>query len=298
MTDSQLFIARVAKRAQATACLLAAAVLLLTSAAIAAGKVNINSATREEMQELDGIGPKLADAIVTDREDNGTFASVEDLARVPGVSSGLVQKLYGKVTVSSRSSGATILREGEKVSQTAVQGVLKKFAGEPTIREVQQAAIAHARVEPGLIDSMRWRLRTAAALPRVRLDGDAQQDLDLAERNEIGAPNVLVSEDDKSFGAGVQVQWELERLIFNDDELGLSRETVRLGNLRDRVVDEVTRRYYERRRLQVDLELSPPTELADGVRKELRVQELTADIDALTGGWYSKALERVGEKPY
>ena len=269
-----------------------------SGAAVAAGKVNINSASREEMQTLDGVGPKLADAIVTDREDNGSFASVEDLARVPGVSSGLVQKLYDKVSVGGGSSGATVLREGEKVSRTAVQAVLRKFAGEPTIREVQNAAVAHARVDPELIDSMRWRLRTASALPQFRINGDAQQNLDLAERNEVGAPNVLVSQDDKSFGATAQMTWDLDQLIFNRDELGLSRETVRLGNTRDRVVDTVTRRYYERRRLQIDLELSPPTDLGDSVRKELRVQELTADIDALTGGWYSSALERVGEKPY
>ena len=43
---------------------------------------------------------------------------------------------------------------------------------------------------------------------------------------------------------------------------------------------EPPRRFFERRRLQVDLELSPPRDLADRIRKELRVQELTADEQA------------------
>ena len=88
--------------------------------------------------------------------------------------------------------------------------------------------------------------------------------------------------------------WELDRLIFEPQEMAVAREAVRTANLRDRVLDEVTRRYFERRRLQVDLELAPPTDLSDRVRKELRLQELTADIDAFTGGWFSDKLQKAG----
>ena len=47
--------------------------------------IDLNSATVEELQRLDGIGPALAQAIVDYREQNGPFASVEELLEVPGI---------------------------------------------------------------------------------------------------------------------------------------------------------------------------------------------------------------------
>ena len=96
----------------------------------------------------------------------------------------------------------------------------------------------------------------------------------------------------------IQARWELDRLIFEPGEMDVAREAVRMANLRDRVLDDVTRRYFERRRLQVELELTPPTDLNDRIKKELRLQELTADIDALTGGWFGQKLDAAGRTPY
>ena len=45
----------------------------------------INRATPAELTLLPGIGPALAGRIVDDREMHGSFASVEDLERVPGI---------------------------------------------------------------------------------------------------------------------------------------------------------------------------------------------------------------------
>jgi hypothetical protein len=62
--------------------------------------------------------------------------------------------------------------------------------------------------------------------------------------------------------------------------------------LRDKVLDEVTRIYFDRRRLQVEQVLSPSSNLKDQIKEELRLQELTASIDALTGGRFSASLVR------
>ena len=60
--------------------------------------------------------------------------------------------------------------------------------------------------------------------------------------------------------------------------------------LRDDILDEITRTYFERRRLQIEAQLSPSHELMEGLEQELRIQELTADLDALTGGYFSLQL--------
>jgi hypothetical protein len=62
--------------------------------------------------------------------------------------------------------------------------------------------------------------------------------------------------------------------------------------LRDDVLNEVTRLYFERKRLQAELLHSPPQGVMEKVEKELRLQELTADIDAITGFYLSMRLER------
>lgn len=51
----------------------------------AGGKVNINTATADELDALPGVGPSTAEKIVADREANGPFASAEDLKRVSGI---------------------------------------------------------------------------------------------------------------------------------------------------------------------------------------------------------------------
>lgn len=48
-------------------------------------KVNINKATETELQEINGVGPSLAQKIITYRNENGKFKSIEDLKNVSGI---------------------------------------------------------------------------------------------------------------------------------------------------------------------------------------------------------------------
>jgi hypothetical protein len=64
--------------------------------------------------------------------------------------------------------------------------------------------------------------------------------------------------------------------------------------LRDDILNEVTRLYFERRKLQIEFITSPPKETSAKLDKILRLQELTAGIDALTGGYLSKRIKQAG----
>ncbi len=48
-------------------------------------KVNINTASVEELIMLDGIGPDYADRIIQYREKNGPFVKVEDIMLIKGI---------------------------------------------------------------------------------------------------------------------------------------------------------------------------------------------------------------------
>jgi competence protein ComEA len=49
------------------------------------GKVDINTATAEQLDALPGVGPATATKIIADRSANGPFRNVDDLMRVPGI---------------------------------------------------------------------------------------------------------------------------------------------------------------------------------------------------------------------
>ncbi len=74
---------------------------LLSVASLAlAEPLDINAATTEQIADsLDGVGKAKAEAIVQDREKNGKFKSVDDLARVKGIGPATIEKNRAKLTV-------------------------------------------------------------------------------------------------------------------------------------------------------------------------------------------------------
>ena len=62
------------------------------------GLVNINTAGKEELMTLPGIGETRAEEIIRYREQQGGFAQVEDLMKVNGIKEGTFNKLKDKVT--------------------------------------------------------------------------------------------------------------------------------------------------------------------------------------------------------
>lgn len=62
-------------------------------------KVNVNQAGTDELQTLPGVGLATAEAIVRERQENGPFASPEDLVRVPGIGEKKLARIIGLVTV-------------------------------------------------------------------------------------------------------------------------------------------------------------------------------------------------------
>ena len=62
--------------------------------------LNINAATVEQLDELPGVGPVLAQRIAEFREKRGGFQRVEKLLAIPGISERRWQILRGLVEVS------------------------------------------------------------------------------------------------------------------------------------------------------------------------------------------------------
>ena len=76
--------------------------LLFSAFAFAA--VNINTATREELDALPEIGPVKAQAIIDYRNANGPFKTPDDIMKVNGIKAGTFGKVKGMISVGGAST--------------------------------------------------------------------------------------------------------------------------------------------------------------------------------------------------
>lgn len=63
------------------------------------GKINLNYASQDEIEELNGIGPSKAQAIIQYREENGLFQTIEDVLNVSGIGEKTLENMKDSIQV-------------------------------------------------------------------------------------------------------------------------------------------------------------------------------------------------------
>ena len=179
-----------------------------------------------------------------------------------------------------------------------INELMQQFRHEPSIRAVQRAAARHARVHPGAYSHWLAASSWAHALPE-RVKGELQHlsrdEKDVRTTSSTNSLSELLALD-AHLRLEVEVQWDLSKLIFNPDKLKTSKEISNLVELREDILTTVNKLYFSRHRVQVEQILNPPQNLRHAVNVSLNIKSLTADIDALTGGWFSRELRRRAKK--
>jgi hypothetical protein len=161
--------------------------------------------------------------------------------------------------------------------------------GVPTVQEVQLAA-ERASVTPLSVASG-WasRARTAALLPELTLDyrrnvGEIDT---LGVRSDLGIDSHNI-EDITRYG--VRATWQLSQIVFNRDELNAAQTAEAIEHARRDLLVEVSRLYFQWQALLAELAAGASLERAR--REQLRRDAAltVAQIDALTGGFLSRAM--------
>lgn len=73
--------------------------------------VNINTATLAELEAVKGLGETKAKAIISYRESNGAFKSLDDLDKVKGFGKASIDKLRSELTVGTTKPSATTVKQ-------------------------------------------------------------------------------------------------------------------------------------------------------------------------------------------
>ena len=79
-----------------------AAVVLCAAPAFADGKMNLNTATEQELSANPAVGPELAKGIVEFRENVGDIKSMDELLEVKGVTPEVLEKQIGRASCRER----------------------------------------------------------------------------------------------------------------------------------------------------------------------------------------------------
>ncbi|MEJ2034546.1 MAG: ComEA family DNA-binding protein [Deltaproteobacteria bacterium] len=79
--------------------LISALFLVFLWVAVAVAAVNINTASKQDLETLPGIGPAKAEAIIKYREENGPFHQVDDLTQVNGVGQKTIDSIRDSIEV-------------------------------------------------------------------------------------------------------------------------------------------------------------------------------------------------------
>jgi hypothetical protein len=170
--------------------------------------------------------------------------------------------------------------------------ILQNFSHEPTYNEVREMAIRYAEVHPNKILGWRRKACTRALFPKLALGIDHDSSKSLHWDAGANPDTWVIGPEDEDTGWDISLSWDLGDLIWSDDQTNIDVRSRLMVQLRDDILDEVMHLYFERRRLQIELLTKPPKDEIKLMEKELRLEELTAGIDAMTGGWFSEEIER------
>lgn len=262
--------------------------LLLLASLNVHAEVPLNQASTAELSAIEGVSSVQASAIVALRGERGRLGSIEALRVLPGLDDGSLEALRRHTTMDLP------VRRGGKSFKTVDQ-VMAAFADEPSIRAVQSLAMDYSHTHAEQVERWLAASKNAAYLPEVqlryyyydRLNEGFEYGLD---DDGSAVPQIEDADTDKDNVYQVTLKWRLDDLVMSSERIRVISESQDVVKLRDKVLRQVTQIFFDRRRLQVELLLSPGGDLRSQVEDEIRLMELTAELDALTGGQFSKAV--------
>ncbi|MCP4499132.1 MAG: hypothetical protein GY822_04085 [Deltaproteobacteria bacterium] len=192
-------------------------------------------------------------------------------------------------------------------SKSKVRAELEALkAIEPTVEETQEQSLRFFKVHPDKVNAMRAGASWKAIVPFFEVSGggtaaginettllDEYQPINRELSIDENLPWIKRSSQGQTGELRMRMAWNLPNLLFNPEELDVASLMVAQKD----VISTITQLFYECRRLQLTLIAHPPADPAARITMEMRIEELTARLTGMTGGWFQRELDAALAEP-
>lgn len=177
----------------------------------------------------------------------------------------------------------------------------------PPLEDLEKAMLDRAGLDPDQIKSWQKRSRWAAALPRFQVGWESkflnqnttviQDNLSVTSSGITVGPesNRLDVDLENNQNLEVRAVWAFDELVFNREELSVSREARDLYFVRTRLIEELHQAYFDLKSLLLSAEED------ESLRQEmiwnLKVEQQFEKINSLTGGFLKQHPIRFSKTP-
>jgi photosystem II stability/assembly factor-like uncharacterized protein len=167
------------------------------------------------------------------------------------------------------------------------------YSGMPSIQSVQKAAVEYAEVDIEKIRQWRTLAKKKAWLPELGM-GMNRDVTDLWHWE--GGSTTKESDDILRKGQDtvewdLNLSWDLADLVWSDAQNSIDVRSRLLVQLRDDILDEVNKLYFEYIRTRYELDNITLLDQKKVFEKEVRLKEITAGLDGMTNGYFSRNLK-------
>jgi hypothetical protein len=207
------------------------------------------------------------------------------------------------------SSPAQITTDQTEKPPIDINLINKILKLEPNVHELHIAALNFSGIPDGKsFKKYRRQARLRNFLPSF--EASANQDANKLLSLETSGGDVFSSNtdsistsvDEKNVNrnnnqnsTGIKFEWELGNIIYDPEVNNLITSARLSANIRENLLTEITQIYYSRKELVLELlqEILAQNDLIpiDNLKKILKINEYTAQLDARTDGWFSQSLK-------
>ncbi len=173
-----------------------------------------------------------------------------------------------------------------RVDAAQIRQALRRYQREPPVAALVRVALSSRTSTPGRVRDAMDRARATGWLPTTRAAVRRGQAVDLRGLTSDSARTNVSTDDDLMLEA--RLVFRFDRIVFASEEVGLLRE-LRATEAEQRELSRViVQIYFERRRMQLERDLTGAADLA----RQVRILELEALLDAFTGGAFTRMMRR------
>lgn len=167
------------------------------------------------------------------------------------------------------------------------------FRAEPSAGAIRKETIRYANVSNWKIRRWQWASRLKSLIPSFSVGKSFanSNNVDIDRGGTSDPDKFIFGPEDTSRSWKFDLDWQPSDLLFSSSQTSIDSREKMMVELRNDILNEVTRLYFERRHAQAEYVLQKPTDPMEQMNALLRIDELTANIDSLTDGYLTRQIE-------